>query len=184
MITTWRGFWNLVGSNGGLISIHCENAGTIDYLSDRAIRQGKKGPEWHAPTRPVSTEVEATQRVLAVAGELGAPVLIVHISAGPAAVALAKARAQGVLAYGEAMPHFLLLDDSSYKEPGNDLMKYVITPPLRPKEHQETLWASLRTGTLETVGSDHCAFPLKDKIRLYETRWLSVPDDSPWCAGD
>ncbi|HUI87194.1 MAG TPA: dihydropyrimidinase [Anaerolineales bacterium] len=166
---------DVVGGNGGIISIHCENAGTIDYLSDRAIRQGKKGPEWHAPTRPVSTEVEATQRVLSVAGELHAPVLIVHISAGPAAVALAKARAEGVPAYGEAMPHFLLLDESCYQEPGYNSMKYVITPPLRNQEHHETLWASLRSGALVTVGSDHCAFPLKDKIRLYETRGSVFP---------
>lgn len=173
---------DVAGSNGGIISIHCENAGTIDFLSDRSIARGKSGPEWHAPNRPVSTEVEATQRVLAVAGELGVPVLIVHISAGPAAVALAQARAQGVLAYGEAMPHFLLLDDSSYNQPGYEAMKYVITPPLRPRSHQETLWASLRTGALETVGSDHCAFPFKDKVRLYETRgsvFTMIPHGAP-----
>lgn len=173
---------DVAGSNGGLISIHCENAGTIDYLADRAIRDGKTGPEWHAPTRPVSTEVEATTRVLNVAGEMKAPVLIVHMSAGPAAVEVARARAQGVLAYGEAMPHFLLLDDSAYDKPGYEGMKFVITPPLRPKEHQEVLWSSLRSGALVTVGSDHCAFPYKDKIRLFETRgsvFTMVPHGAP-----
>jgi dihydropyrimidinase len=68
------------------------------------------------------------------------------------------------------MPHFLCLDDSEYERPGDEGMKVVITPPLRPKEHQELLWAGLRSGALSTVGSDHCAFPYKDKIRLYETR--------------
>jgi dihydropyrimidinase len=165
-----------------LISIHCENAGTIDYLADRAIRQGKNGPEWHAPTRPVSTEVEASQRVLSVAGELGVPVLIVHMSAGPATIAMAEARARGVLAYGETMPHFLLLDESYYDQPGYGAMKFVITPPLRPKEHQDILWANLRSGTLQTVGSDHCAFPYKDKVRLYETRgsvFTMIPHGAP-----
>ncbi len=173
---------DVAGSHGGLISIHCENAGTIDYLADKAIHEGKTGPEWHAPTRPVSTEVEATTRVLHVAGELGVPVLIVHMSAGPAAVEVAKARAGGVMAYGEAMPHFLLLDEGEYNKPGFEAMKFVITPPLRPKEHQEVLWASLRSGALETVGSDHCAFPYKDKIRLYETRgsvFTMIPHGAP-----
>jgi dihydropyrimidinase len=119
---------------------------------------------------------------LAVAGELGVPVLIVHMSAGPAAVAVAEARARGVLAYGEAMPHFLLLDDSYYNQPGYGAMKFVITPPLRPLGHQNVLWSSLRSGALETVGSDHCAFPLKDKIRLYETRgsvFTMIPHGAP-----
>jgi dihydropyrimidinase len=166
---------DVIGHNGGLVSVHCENAGTIDYLAAKAIREGKTGVEWHAPTRPVSTEVEATSRVMYIAGELGVPVLVVHMSAGPAVQEVAKARARGVQAYGEAMPHFLLLDDREYQRPGYEGMKFVITPPLRPKLHQEILWANLRSGALVSVGSDHCAFPYKDKIRLYETRGAVFP---------
>ena len=173
---------DVVGSNGGLVSIHCENAGTIDYLGDKSVKMGKSGPEWHAPNRPVSTEIEATQRVIYAAEELGAPVLVVHMSAGPAVEAVALARARGVKVYGEAMPHVLLLDNSLYDKPGYEGMKYVITPPLRPKEHQKTLWASLRSGALSTVGSDHCAFPYRDKIRLFETRgsvFQMIPHGAP-----
>jgi len=166
---------DVTGTNGGLVHIHCENAGTIDYLADKAIREGKTGVEWHAPTRPVSTEVEATHRVIQVAGELGVPVLIVHMSAGQAVEEVAKGRARGVKVYGEAMPHFLLLDNSIYQRPGYEGMKYVITPPLRDKVNQEILWANLRSGALQTVGSDHCAFPYKDKIRLFETRGAIFP---------
>jgi len=173
---------DVIGSNGGILGIHCENAGTIDYLANKAIKEGKTGPEWHAPTRPVSTEVDATIQVLKVAGELGVPVLIVHMSAGDAVAELAKARARGVLAYGEAMPHFLLLDELEYDKPGYESMKVVITPPLREKDNHTTLWASLRSGTLSTVGSDHCAFPYKDKVRLYETRGATfnmIPHGAP-----
>ena len=164
-----------VGMNGGICHIHCENAGTIDYLGDKSIKAGKTGVEWHAPNRPISTEVDATQRVLHIAGELDAPVIIVHMSAAPAVIELAKARAQGVKAYGETMPHFLLLDETAYHQPGNEAMKVVITPPLRSKEHQEVLWAGLRSGAIVTSGSDHCAFPFKDKIRLFETRGSVFP---------
>lgn len=166
---------DVIGNNGGIVGVHCENAGTIDYLSSKSIAQGRTGVEWHAPTRPVSSEVEATSRVLFIAGELKVPVLVVHMSAGPAVVELAKARAEGVLAYGETMPHFLLLDETEYNKPGYEAMKVVITPPLRAKEHQEVLWAGLRSGAISTVGSDHCAFPYKDKVRLFETRGSVFP---------
>ncbi len=173
---------DVVGSNGGIVGIHCENAGTIDYLGAKAIAEGRTGPEWHAPTRPVSTETEASARVLAAAAELQVPVWIVHMSAGPAVRELARARAEGVCAYGETMLHFLCLDESYYARPGLEPLKAVVTPPLRPASHQEMLWDGLRCGTLSTVGSDHCAFPYKDKIRLYETRgkkFNMIPHGAP-----
>jgi dihydropyrimidinase len=159
-----------ITSHGGIVSVHCENAGTIDYLADKAMAAGNTGPQWHAPTRPLSTEIEASSRVIHVAEELNASVLIVHISAGPVVGLIAEARARGVNVYGEAMPHYLCLDDSVYDKPGYEGMKGVCTPPLRPKENQKALWAGLRSGALSTIGCDHCAFPYKDKIRLFETR--------------
>jgi dihydropyrimidinase len=159
-----------INKHGGILSVHCENAGTIDYLTDRAMSEGNTGPQWHAPTRPVSTEVEASSRVIYIAEELDAPTLIVHISAGPVVALLAKARTRGVPIYGEGMPHYLCLDESAYNKPGYEGMKAVCTPPYRPKEHHKALWAGLRSGALSTVGCDHCAFPYKDKIRLFETR--------------
>jgi dihydropyrimidinase len=164
-----------VGSHGGICHIHCENAGTIDYLSDKFIQEGKTGVEWHAPARPESTEVDATLQVLEVAAEFNAPVVIVHMSSGQAVEELAKARAKGVKVYGETMPHFLLLDEGEYNKPGYEAMKVVITPPLRAKENQKALWNGLQSGSLVTFGSDHCAFPHKDKIRLFETRGKVFP---------
>jgi dihydropyrimidinase len=171
-----------VGKHGGIVGIHCENPGTIAYLTDKAIREGKTGPGWHSATRPVSTEVESSMRVLFAAGELGAPVLIVHISAGPVVEELARAKARGVMAYGETMPHYLCLDSSEYEKPGYEPMKCVITPPIRSKDHQDILWAGLRSGALSTVGCDHCAFPFKDKIRLFESQghtFNKIPHGAP-----
>ena len=171
-----------VGKHGGIVGIHCETAGTIDYLINRAISEGNTGPRWHATTRPVSTEVESSSRALSVAGEIGAPLFIVHISAGPVVEELAKAKARGVMAYGETMPHYLCLDNNEYLKPGYEPMKCVITPPIRSKDHQDALWAGLRSGVISTVGCDHCAFPFKDKIRLFESQghtFNKIPHGAP-----
>lgn len=173
---------NIVKNSGGVVGIHCENAGTILYLIDKALREGKIEPRWHGPTRPVSSEVEAVTRVIYIAEELGAPVYIVHISAGPVINELVQAKSRGVKVYGEGMPHYLCLDDGDYLKPGYEAMKVVITPPLRPKDHQEVLWEGLRNGTLSVIGSDHCAFPFKDKIRLYEANgklFHNIPHGAP-----
>ena len=173
---------DVVSRNGGLVGFHCENAGTILYLTDKALSEGKIEPKWHGPTRPVSSEVEAVSRVIHIAGELGAPAFIVHISAGPVVDELMRAKARGVKVYGEGMPHYLCLDDSDYLKPGYEPMKVVITPPLRPKDHQDVLWEGIRAGAITVIGSDHCAFPLKDKIRLYEEfgkKFNKIPHGAP-----
>ena len=33
-----------------------------------------------------------------------------------------------------------------------------MSPPFRPKDHQEALWRGLQSGNLQTTATDHCAF--------------------------
>jgi dihydropyrimidinase len=44
-----------------------------------------------------------------------------------------------------------------------DTAKYVMSPPLRKKEDQNTLWKSINKGIIKTVGTDHCPFNLEQK---------------------
>jgi dihydropyrimidinase len=74
--------------------------------------------------------------------------------------ALADARERGQLAHGETCPQYLVLDDSVYEKPGFEGAAFVMSPPIRPRGHQEALWAALRAGTVQSVGTDHCPFNL------------------------
>ena len=40
---------------------------------------------------------------------------------------------------------------------------HVMSPPFRPKGHQEALWNGLQSGTLHTTATDHCAFCAEQK---------------------
>ncbi|MEO6396303.1 MAG: amidohydrolase family protein, partial [Devosia sp.] len=37
------------------------------------------------------------------------------------------------------------------------------SPPFRSKQHQDSLWAGLQSGSLQVVATDHCAFTTKQK---------------------
>lgn len=39
-----------------------------------------------------------------------------------------------------------------------------MTPPLRTREDNEALWSYVRGGTINSIVSDHCAFPKADKL--------------------
>jgi dihydropyrimidinase len=93
----------------------------------------------------------------------GARLYIVHVTCRQAIDAIAEAHRRGWPLAGETCPQYLLLDDSRYDLPDFEGAAYVMAPPLRPAGHQEALWGALRTGILQTVGTDHCPFLMSQK---------------------
>ena len=52
-----------------------------------------------------------------------------------------------------------MIDDSVYYQADAETARaYVMSPPFRPKEHQDALWRGLQAGNLQTTATDHCAF--------------------------
>jgi dihydropyrimidinase len=104
-------------------------------------------------------EGEAANRAIAIADVLGVPIYIVHVSCIEAAEAIARARARGQRVYGEVLAGHLVIDDSVYRHPDfATAAAYVMSPPFRPKGHQEMLWRGLQSGQLHTTATDHCVF--------------------------
>ncbi len=61
--------------------------------------------------------------------------------------------------YGEVLAGHLLIDDSVYRDPDfATAAAHVMSPPFRPKGHQEMLWRGLQSGQLHTTATDHCTF--------------------------
>ena len=62
-----------------------------------------------------------------------------------AADAIEKARRRGVKVVGETLPGFLAIDDTVYRTENFDTAAgHVMSPPYRPREHQEALWRAVR----------------------------------------
>jgi len=150
------------GDNGGFICMHAENGGVIDELVKKALLDGKKAPKYHALTRPAEAEGEATGRAIALSEMAGVPIYIVHLSAAHALKKVSEARSKGLPAYAETCPQYLFLSYDNYEEPGFEGAKYVMSPPLRPKWHQDELWKGLAADDLQVVSTDHCPFCMKE----------------------
>src|SRR5207245_6281609 len=128
------------GQNGGLVCMHAENGGVIDVIVRQALAEGKKAPKYHALTRPTTAEAEATARAIALAEMAGSPVYIVDMSCNDALEKVREARDRDLPVYGETCPQYLYLSIENFDVPGFEGAKYVFTPPLREKWHQEKLW--------------------------------------------
>jgi dihydropyrimidinase len=165
---------------GAVVLVHAENGEAVAALQQELRARGDLGPEFHPLSRPSCLEGEATNRALVLAKLHGTEVYIVHMTCREAVEALERARAAGERCYGETCPQYLLLDDTVFAKPGFEAAAYVCSPPLRPtgQGHQGALWRGLATGTLDTVGTDHCPFTMEQK-RLGRDDFTRIPGGIP-----
>lgn len=144
---------------GAICNIHAENGEAVAHLQNLLLAQGITGPQGHPLSRPPAVEGEAAERAITIAGLLGLPVYIVHVSTENATAAITRARAAGQRVYGEVLAQHLIIDESVYWD--KDFTKaaaHVMSPPFRAKHHQKALWAGLASGNLQTTATDHCCF--------------------------
>ncbi|HET7685319.1 MAG TPA: dihydropyrimidinase [Candidatus Limnocylindria bacterium] len=149
--------------HGGMLQVHCEEPAIIDPLVAAAVGRGETGCRHHMLTRPPRAEGAATRKAIAMARRVEAPLYIVHLSCEEALEAVAEAKGRGEPVYAETCPHYLALTDALYDADDEaEVIKRVISPPLRSRTDVEALWAGLREGQLDVVASDH----VPDRLRV------------------
>ena len=164
---------------GAMVCMHAENGGAIDVIVRQALAEGKTGPKYHALTRPTTAEAEATGRAIALAEMADAPVYIVHLSCNDALEKVREARDRGLPVYAETCPQYLYLSLENMDAPGFEGAKYVFTPPLREKWHQEKLWKGLKHDHLQVVSTDHCPFCFKEQKEMGIGDFTKIPNGGP-----
>lgn len=147
---------------GALVMVHCENEDAIRYLIGRHEEEGKFAPKYHATTRPVAAEREATHRALSLAEIVDVPIVIVHVSNREAMEEIRRARQRGQKIAGETCPQYLMLTADDLDLEGLDGAKFVCSPPPRDKPSQDACWEGLEQGVFDLFSSDHCPFRFDD----------------------
>ncbi|UIY28514.1 dihydropyrimidinase [Neorhizobium galegae] len=149
---------------GALPLVHAENGDVVAAMQTKLMDEGNNGPEAHAYSRPASVEGEATNRAIIIADMAGVPLYVVHTSCEQAHEAIRRARQNGMRVYGEPLIQHLTLDESEYfNKDWDHSARRVMSPPFRSKQHQDSLWAGLASGSLQVVATDHCAFTTEQK---------------------
>ena len=147
------------GKEAGItVMVHAENGDMVDYLTKKLISEGKTRAYYHASSRPPIVEGEATSRAIYLAELAEAPIYIVHVTCKDAIKAIKEAQQRGVPVYGETCAHYLLFDESVLDLPDEEGAKFVCSPALRTRDHQQPLWDALNNGWLNAISSDHCGF--------------------------
>jgi dihydropyrimidinase len=170
------GIMNEVKKYGGLVAVHATNGDMIDYLVAKHKSEGKLTPWYHYLSQPEITETEASGRFVDLAYLSDVNAYIVHMTCEGALNKVREATKRNQKVLVETCPQYLLLDASVYKKA--DAAKWVMSPPIREKKDQETLWAGIEQGLVQTVGTDHCPFMWSDKLKG-EHDFTLIPNGAP-----
>jgi dihydropyrimidinase len=149
---------SLARKHGAMAMIHAENADLIAWLTETLLDQGKIEPRFHAASRPMLVEREATHRAISIAELADVPILIVHVSGREAVQQIHWAQGRGMRIYAETCPQYVALTEDDLARPGFEGAKCVCSPPPRNRENQSAIWDGLASGLFHIFSSDHAPF--------------------------
>ena len=171
------GLMEEVKKHGGLINVHATNGDMIDYLIEKHKSEGKLSPLYHYLSQPEVTEAEASERFVDMTNYTGCPGYIVHLTCEGALNAVRNATKRNQKVFVETCIQYLLLDASLYEQ-NFEGAKWVMSPPLREKKDQETLWAGINQGIVNVVATDHCPFMWEQKL-MGKDDFSKIPNGHP-----
>ena len=167
---------------GATVTAHCENAELVAQLQAQLLAEGKIGPEYHEPSRPVRVEAEGVHHFCTFLELTGARGYIVHTSCRDAIEAAELFRGRGVDVAIETVIPYLTLDKSYAERPDFEGAKFVMSPPIRDVTHQRYLWNALRRGVVSTVATDHAPFDFsgqKEMGKPPQSDFTKIPNGIP-----
>jgi dihydropyrimidinase len=166
-----------VREQGGLVTVHATNGDMIDYLVAKHRAEGHRAPLYHYLSQPEVTEAEASARFADMANYTGCPGYIVHLTCEGALNAVREATRRNQQIFVETCIQYLLLDASLYEQDFEGA-KWVMSPPLREKKDQATLWAGINQGLVNVVATDHCPFKWEQKL-MGKNDFSKIPNGHP-----
>ena len=147
---------------GVLVMVHCEDAPLIRKAVEQLEARGEDDLSRFPESRPVISEVVATQRAVAMAEATGAALYVVHLSAGRALDVTSRARDRGLDVFVETRPLYLHFTEEVYRGPDGPL--WVGMPPIRKAEDRKALWDGLARGKIDVVATDHAPWTREQKL--------------------
>jgi dihydroorotase len=149
------------------IAVHAEDETRLLARKEFALA-GQ--PESHPVWRDAETARLATQRLLTLARTAKRRVHVLHVSTAEELPLLAAAKD---IATVETTPHHLTLAaPDCYRSLGTYAQ---MNPPVRDVQHQQALWAAIRDGTIDVLGSDHAPHTREEKDKAYPNTPSGMP---------
>ncbi len=145
-----------------LLCVHCENASVSAHYQQRLADATEQTLGFYDRIHPIISEVDAAARVSLLGDQIGIRTCVVHISGGTTAEMLSDAPwVHSGRTVRETCMHYLAVDVADRAG-----LRAVVRPPVRVRDEVDRLWTQLLAGNIDTIGSDHCANVLEEKVDM------------------
>ncbi len=149
------------------MAVHSEDE---SRLRERKHLAAKGDVRSHPIWRDAETARTSTERVLRLAREAGRRLHVLHVTTADELPLLAAARDFATV---ETTPqHLTLAAPECYERLGTYAQ---MNPPIREAHHREALWAAVRDGLIDVIGSDHAPHSRPEKDRKYPDTPSGMP---------
>jgi dihydroorotase len=149
------------------MAVHSEDE---DRLIGRKQFAERGKPETHPVWRDAEAARASTERVLALAKKAGRRLHVLHVTTGDEIPLLAAAKD---FATAETTPqHLTLSAPECYERLGTYAQ---MNPPIRDESHRQALWAAVREGVIDVIGSDHAPHTREEKDKVYPDTPSGMP---------
>jgi allantoinase len=161
-----------IGAFGGTVLLHAENEAMLHFNRKRLEKDGRTDYLSFVDWRPPEVEAEAIHRALYLLRGTGARGVFLHTTVPEGIEMIHAARKEGQDVWVETCPHNLYLTVDHLQKQGPWV---TFSPPVRDAARVELLWEQLRTGMIQTVGSDHGPVDSQLKESGVSNIWESQP---------
>ncbi|MER2060982.1 MAG: allantoinase [Niallia sp.] len=141
-----------IGALHSILAVHAESDTITEFLGKEINSQTENIGLAFSNARPIYSEIEAVQRIIAYADATKCKVHIVHISSAQVLKPIVEAKQRGIDISVETCPHYLSLTVDDLEKLGAVAK---CAPPLRSKQEVDNLWEAIAKDEIDVIGSDH-----------------------------
>jgi dihydropyrimidinase len=142
-----------------IILVHAEDPVQCSEEIRIGRDKGLTGLKAWSTCRPRSSEARSIVKASKIGRMFGANLYFAHIGSTTALDSILAEREKGNSNYYiETCPHYL-----THTSDFDDVVGKVV-PPIRSKSDQQSMWSALRNGIVDTIGTDHVANKLAQKM--------------------
>lgn len=153
-----------------LVAVHAEDEQRLKVNTKKF--SGSQPYSTHSKIRDELAAKLAVEKAIQLVRLYGTRLYILHVSTHQEIDLIAKAKKEGLPVFAETTPHHLFLNTTDYQDLKG---KAVMNPPLRTFEHQKALFSAIKSGIIDTIGSDHAPHTLEEKAKVYGACPSGVP---------
>lgn len=151
-----------------LIAVHAEDETRLNQRQ-RALVE-RRDAAAHSEIRDPEAALIATRRAIDFARRYRRRLHILHLSTAAEVELMRRDNPEGIKA--EVSPNHLFLNVGDYARSGTRVQ---MNPPIRTPADNAALWAGLRDGVLDFIGSDHAPHTLAEKDRPFPEAPSGMP---------